>query len=239
MWFRCSFRSFVSSSFLWPFGFWFIHSFTHSLTTCCSDELRGRSTASVWRWEETAGRYWNDVGKTRKTVYANSMSSRCFLTGVFLYCITADGNPTSNLLIVKSLKVDNCRDWSQRIPTFRTKVLCQRKKRIRTRFSLWRRAFARNVGILWDQSRQLSIFKLFTLFITAYAVFYFYNLLISCFMVWPDHWTARTEMASDGKHVGRVVRSDSTFTPSSPDISISSLWWTSGYFTQTNVRPHI
>ena len=34
------------------------------------------------------------------------------------------------LIKVKSSKIDNCRDWSQRIPTFRTKTLRQRKKRV-------------------------------------------------------------------------------------------------------------
>ena len=55
---------------------------------------------------------------------------------------------------VKTLKVDNHRDWSQRILTFRAKVLRQRKKRFLTK------AFARNVRILWDQSRQLPTFEL-------------------------------------------------------------------------------
>ena len=49
----------------------------------------------------------------------------------------------------------------------------------KTRFFLWQRAFARNAGILYDQSRRLTYFELFTLFNTVYAVFYFCIVLIS------------------------------------------------------------
>ena len=71
----------------------------------------------------------------------------------------------------------------QRITTFRAKALCQRKKHVlrkfliclfRSHFFLWQRAFAPNVGILSDQSRQLSTFKLFALLITVHTTFYSY-----------------------------------------------------------------
>ena len=39
-----------------------------------------------------------------------------------------------------------------------------------TRFTLWRRVFARNVTILMDQSRQLPTFEFLTLFNSVYAV---------------------------------------------------------------------